>query len=168
VRKGEYSAAESKAAKMRQMIESDKYDAFLKFSYLLQAEVHVARESGEAALKALERAPGLRNNCPRYRALLAETHGLLNDVESAITEYLAFDDAIHLRNYDFGGDYFDYFYERSKVNFRLARLYEKKGESSKAIEYYSKALAQSKHAGEDLPELIEAKTRLARLRGRWK
>jgi len=165
VRKGEYSAAESKAAKMMQLIEGDKYDAFLEFSHLLQAEVHVARGNGEAALKALERAPGKRNNCPRYRALLADTHRLLNDIESAITEYLTFDDAITLRNYDFGGDYFDYFYERSKVNFHLARLYEKKGERSKAIEYYSKALAQWKHAGEDLPELIEAKTRLAQLRG---
>lgn len=165
VKKGEYSEAESRAAKMRQMIEGDKYDGFLGFFYLLQAEVHVARGNGEAALKALNEAPGLRNHCPRYRALLAETHRLLNDVESAITEYLAFDDAIHLRNYDFGGDYFDYFYERSKVNFHLARLYEKKGETSKASEFYSKALAQWKHAGEELPELIEAKTRLANLRG---
>jgi hypothetical protein len=77
VRKGEYSAAEPKAAKMMQMIASDKYDAFSEFSYLLQAEVHVARGNGEAALKALERAPGIRNHCPRYRALLADTHRLL-------------------------------------------------------------------------------------------
>jgi tetratricopeptide (TPR) repeat protein len=52
------------------------------------------------------------------------------------------------------------------VNFRLAKLYEKKGETSKAIEYYSKALAQWKHADENLPELIEAKTRLAKLRSK--
>jgi tetratricopeptide (TPR) repeat protein len=161
VKKGEYSAAESKAAKMMQMITSDKYDGFLEFFHLLLAEVHVARGSGEAALKALNEAPGIRYNFPRSRALLAETHRLLNDVESAITEYLTFDDAIALRH---GGDYIDYFYERSKVNFHLAKLYEKKGEPSKAIEYYSKALEQWKHAGEDLPELIEAKARLARLR----
>jgi tetratricopeptide (TPR) repeat protein/predicted Ser/Thr protein kinase len=166
VRKGELSAAESKAAKMMQMIEGDKYDGFLEFSHLLQAEVHVARGKGEAAQKALNKAPGLRNYFPRAHVLLADTHRLLNDVESAITEYLTFDDAIALRNYIQGGDYFDYFDERSKVNFHLAKLYEKKGEPSKAIEYYSKALEQWKHADEDLPELIEAKTRLARLSGK--
>ena len=113
----------------------------------------------------MNEAPGLRNNFPLSHTLLAETNRLLNEVESAITEYLIFDDAILSRNYVLGSGHFDYFYERSKVNFRLAKLYEKKGETAKAMEYYAKALAQWKHADEDLPELIEARARLAKLRG---
>jgi len=52
-----------------------------------------------------------------------------------------------------------------KYHYRLAKLYEKKGWPGKAIEQYEKFLDIWKDADEDLPELIDAKTRYAKLIG---
>ncbi|MBN2411387.1 protein kinase [candidate division KSB1 bacterium] len=49
--------------------------------------------------------------------------------------------------------------------YRLAKLYEEKGKKDKAIERYEKFLDIWKGADEDLPELIDATARLARLKG---
>ena len=46
----------------------------------------------------------------------------------------------------------------------LGKIYEKKGDAQLAIENYEKFLDLWKDADEDLPDLIEAKTRLAKLR----
>ena len=45
----------------------------------------------------------------------------------------------------------------------LGKIYEKKGDTQLAIENYEKLLDLWKDADEDLPDLIEAKTRLAKL-----
>jgi hypothetical protein len=50
-----------------------------------------------------------------------------------------------------------------KYHYRLTKLYEEKGWSGKAIEQYEKFLEIWKDADEDLPELIDAKERLAKL-----
>jgi len=47
----------------------------------------------------------------------------------------------------------------------LAKLYEEKGWSSKAIEQYERCVDIWKDADEDLPELIDAKKRLVKLTG---
>ena len=61
---------------------------------------------------------------------------------------------------------FDHFHEQSMVNYRIAQLYEKKGDHQQAMEYYEKALEQWKHADEDLPEPHDARARLERLKGK--
>nr|NIV69643.1 tetratricopeptide repeat protein [Phycisphaerae bacterium] len=50
-------------------------------------------------------------------------------------------------------------------HYRLAKLYERKGLTTKAIARYEHFLKVWKNADEDLPELIDAKARLAKLRG---
>ena len=52
-----------------------------------------------------------------------------------------------------------------KVFFLLGKILEQKGERDKARQQYEKFLKLWKNADEDLPELIEAKARLAKLRG---
>jgi tetratricopeptide (TPR) repeat protein len=47
----------------------------------------------------------------------------------------------------------------------LGEIYERQGDEKRAIESYEKFLDLWKDADEDLPELIEAKARLARLHG---
>jgi hypothetical protein len=49
------------------------------------------------------------------------------------------------------------------MNYRLGQLHEQQGNKSRAIEYFEKALEQWKDADEDLPELLDARERLARL-----
>ena len=48
-------------------------------------------------------------------------------------------------------------------HYQLAKLYEQKELKNKAIEKYQKFLKLWKNADEDLPELIDAKKRLANL-----
>jgi len=50
-----------------------------------------------------------------------------------------------------------------KHRYRLAKLYEEKGWTNKAIKEYKKFLEIWKDADEDLPELVDAKARLVRL-----
>jgi len=50
-----------------------------------------------------------------------------------------------------------------KYHYRLAKLYEEKGRSEEAIEQYERFLEIWKDADADLPGLIDAKERLARL-----
>ena len=47
----------------------------------------------------------------------------------------------------------------------LGKIYEKKGDTQRAIQNTEKFLDLWKDADEDLPDLIDAKKRLARLRG---
>ena len=52
-----------------------------------------------------------------------------------------------------------------KSVYLLGRIYEKKGDRTKAIENYEKLLLLWKDADKDLSDLIDAKARLAKLRG---
>ena len=52
-----------------------------------------------------------------------------------------------------------------KSFYLLGKIYEEKGDKKLAIKSYEKLLALWKNADADLPELIEAKARLAKLRG---
>ena len=51
-----------------------------------------------------------------------------------------------------------------KYHYSLTKLYQEKGSSIKAIEQYEKFLEIWKDADEDLPEPIDAKKRLAKLK----
>ena len=66
-----------------------------------------------------------------------------------------------LRNDQYG--YWAMFYPKSF--YLLVRIYESKGKKKLAMQNYEKLLELWKEADEDLPELIDAKARLERLRG---
>ena len=50
------------------------------------------------------------------------------------------------------------------AHYRLGKLYEKKGNNEQALKYYQDFLNIWKDADEDLPELIDAKSRLLKLK----
>ena len=52
-----------------------------------------------------------------------------------------------------------------RYHYRLAKLYEEKGLTDKAIEQYETFLNIWKDADEDWPEMADAKKRLAMLKG---
>jgi tetratricopeptide (TPR) repeat protein len=53
----------------------------------------------------------------------------------------------------------------ARYTFLLGKFYEKKGEKKPAIENYDKFLNMWKNADKDLPDIIDAKARLAKLKG---
>ncbi len=56
-------------------------------------------------------------------------------------------------------------YERPRGFYLLGKIYEKKGDQKLAIENYERFLDLWKEADEDLPDLMDAKARLAKLKG---
>jgi tetratricopeptide (TPR) repeat protein len=66
---------------------------------------------------------------------------------------------------DYGmSDRFIFFYERSLADYNIAKIYEKTGNTEKAIEHYEKFLDLMKAADPGITEIEDAKTSLANLK----
>jgi tetratricopeptide (TPR) repeat protein len=87
---------------------------------------------------------------------LAMAYKRSGDLDKAQAEYTRILDLVFLKVY--------YGYIISKSNYELAKIFEQKGKTEKAKEYYKEFLDIWKEADEDLPELSDAKKRLANLR----
>ena len=94
-------------------------------------------------------------NIPFLQDVLARTYYLNGDLEKAIAEYerlITFDPKSNDRRLI-----------HPKYHYRLAKLYEEKGLKEKAIGEFEKFLELWKDADKDLPELVDANSRLANL-----
>ncbi len=96
-------------------------------------------------------------NIPFLQDYLAQAYYLNGELDKAITEYE--------RLITFDPNSQDRRWIHPKYYYLLAKLYEEKDWKGKAIEQYEKFLELWKDADEDLPEFIDAKARLARLKG---
>jgi tetratricopeptide (TPR) repeat protein len=168
ITKGDFVEAQNLATKFHSLVHKNRYSfLFENYYQLLIAELQLARGDGRSARASLEKVSMLvQTHFPRCSALIAATDALNGEAETAIRVYKSSMNKIHTRNNYSGGDYFYYFLGRSKVYYNVAKLYEQKGDKTQALEYYSKALAQWKNADKDLPELIDAKTRVGKLTGK--
>jgi tetratricopeptide (TPR) repeat protein len=161
MKSGDFVTAQTKAALIKELVEKENYDKYyLDYYHLLLAEIYVSRGDGKAALAELGQPTTTTGWSPNQQAMRAASYALLGQYEEAIRVYKALYN--HVSSiYD---DAFGFYYERSKVNYRLARIYEQKGDTAQAIEYYSQAIEQWKNADPELPELIDAKSRYGRLK----
>jgi len=96
-------------------------------------------------------------NFPFQSDISARAYKQKGDLDNAIAEY------IKLITIDQKDDDRRLIYP--KYHYRLAKLYEEKGEKHKAIQRYQKFLNIWKNADDDLPEKMDAKKRLNRLKG---
>jgi tetratricopeptide (TPR) repeat protein len=130
------------------------------------AEIYLKKAQLPAVANIINKISGFtQRNFPHCRSLMADLLVLQGRFENAIHAYQEFYDDWGTTRAPFGGDFFDYFQERSMVHYRIAQLYERIGDSQLTISYYQKALDQWNNADEDLPELIDVKVRLTKLSG---
>jgi tetratricopeptide (TPR) repeat protein len=94
-------------------------------------------------------------NIPFLQDVLARAYYLNGELDKAISEYE------RLSTFDPKSN--DRRLIHPKYHYRLAKLYEEKGLKEKAIGELEKFLELWKNADKDLPELVDAKSRLANL-----
>jgi tetratricopeptide (TPR) repeat protein/TolB-like protein/predicted Ser/Thr protein kinase len=168
IRQGDYDEALATAERIQDYIVSSQYDDILMdYYYMLLAEVHVTKAQNTKASDMINKVSRTtKRNFPCCRRLTADLLVMQGRIENAIHAYQELYDDWVISGAYVGGDFFDYFQERSLVHYRVARLYEQKGDHQQAILYYQRALDQWKNADDDMPELINAKARLAKLKDR--
>ncbi len=134
---------------------------------LLQAEILLAQDFAEEAVKVMEKAEPLEtpsvytgdliyHNLPFIQDVLARAYAKKGDLDKAIAEYdrlVTFNPEGESRRF-----------VHPKYFYRVAKLYEQKGNRTKAIEHYEKFLTLWKDADEGLPEPEDARKRLVRLK----
>jgi serine/threonine protein kinase/tetratricopeptide (TPR) repeat protein len=166
LRAGRTDECRAAMERIKRYVEANKYDEVLMhFSHLLLAEIWTKNGQAVEALVAFDQAaPFIRNYSPRCRLLAAEILAMQGEIEKAKQAYADMADDWEMTFSGQAGDFFDYWQIRSMIKYKIARLYEKSGKRAQAVAYYQQALEQWKNADEDMPEYIDAKARLARLK----
>jgi tetratricopeptide (TPR) repeat protein len=165
VKKKDYAGAKALAKTIEKTIQSEKLDdSYKDFYNLLLGELSVAQGDSKAAREALEKcSEATKIYSPNYRILEAATYTLEGAPEKAIKVFLDCQNTL-ANSKQWLQEYFYYFLESSRVDYYVAQLYEKQGNKAKAVEHYTKALERWKDADPGLPEVEDAKKRLAGLK----
>jgi serine/threonine protein kinase/Flp pilus assembly protein TadD len=132
---------------------------------LFQAELNLAEGSPDKAIAAFRAANApavplesdsismINHNTPFFKDVVARAYQQKGDLDKAIAEYerlINFDPKDRAK-----------FMIHPELHYRLAKLYEKKGAKDEAISQYSKFLDLWKDADPGLPEVADARKRLA-------
>jgi len=160
---GDYAQAESSASELRQIAEMKLHDSYYLSHYNgLRAEIHLAQGKGrEASSLLMNVLPSIRATFPRFRILDAKTAATLGDKTRALK---LLDDTYNLEGLQYamvGGDFLDFWLERSKLDYYKAKTFEQFGDKNEAIRFYRKAVHNWRNADKDYPPYVEAKQRLA-------
>jgi len=141
--------------------------AQLQNSYeLFKAEILLAKKDTQGVIALLEKAssyeiPGMNppqlivHNLPTIQDVLARAYVENGELDKAMSEYE--------RLITFNPKSKSLRLVHPKYHYRLAKLYEQKSWTGKAIEHYQKFLELWKEADPDIPEVEEAKKRPALL-----
>jgi serine/threonine protein kinase/Tfp pilus assembly protein PilF len=171
LKEGEIDSAKARLTEIKSLlpdVDATHENHVSRFYDLLYGKVLLAEDSLEKAIAVSRRTESLLRipamevfdmvyyyNLPYLKEVLARAYQKKGDLNNAIVEYE------RLLTFDPGSK--DRRLIHPKSHYRLAKLYETKGYSVKAIEQYEKFLEIWKDADEDLPELMDAKKRLTTL-----
>ncbi|NIM58592.1 MAG: protein kinase [Candidatus Aminicenantes bacterium] len=168
---GRIDSAKSRLAEIKSLlpeIDPSSEDR-AEFEYdFLHGEVLLLEGSLEKAIDVLVKASPLGKppriqyigpyNFPFLKDVLARAYQQKGELDKAIAEYE--------RLITFDPNREERYLIHPKYYYRLAKLYEEKGWTGKAIEHHEKFLHFWKNADEGLPELVDAKKRLAALKAK--
>jgi serine/threonine protein kinase/Flp pilus assembly protein TadD len=163
-KKGDHEAVRDVASELALMVKDQNLEnSHMNYYYLLMGELHVAERNYQSAQDCLDSLTGhIKLSSPHYWKLRAETYALMGEWDNAIEAYSNFYSNFYLTAFGWG-NYFDFWRERSMVDYNLAKIYEKKNEPAKAIEHYEKFLDLMKNADPGIAEVDDARERLAEL-----
>jgi tetratricopeptide (TPR) repeat protein len=167
VKKGSTEAAKVRLAGMAPLKAEYYQDQITYCEAILNAEISIAEGSPGKAIDLMKKAkPHIVNyinypehqvqfNLPAQKDVLARAYVAAGDLDKAIAEYerIATFDPLEKSS----------FLIYPLYNYRLARLYEEKGLKAKARDRYSRFLDLWKDADPDIPEVENARKRLAGL-----
>jgi tetratricopeptide (TPR) repeat protein len=125
------------------------------YQQLVRAQAYYHAREWRKAVNEFARFAGLDRD-PITRCQLAECYLELGEWQKAIDETRSVQDM-------YAG--FGWWISYPKTFYLMGKIYEKKGDTNLAVENYEKLLDLWKDADKDLPDLIDAKKRLAGLRG---
>jgi len=165
VRQGDYTTAESLAEEIKKIIKRERYDPFLlDYYYRVMGEIYISQKRMDMVRGTFDKISPAKQFASSHayimKTAILEDDG---DYEGAIEAYKIFYGSSHLFRYT-GRDQVLFLQERFRVDYNIARLYEKMGERDKAVEHYEKFLELAKNADEGLVELEDAKKRLANIK----
>ena len=122
---------------------------------ILKGEIQLARGNTAEALDLIETGVKLRNDCITLESL-ANYYYKTGNLDMAILKYKEITAGRKQPGWE-GQEHW------IRAHYNLGKIYEKKGNYEQAIIYYQKFLNIWKDADDDLPELIDAKSRFAKL-----
>jgi tetratricopeptide (TPR) repeat protein len=164
---GRLDSAKSRLAEMRLILPRPKIDQDYDCNYL-QGEILLAGGKPQEAVSLLEKAPAriltslsygpymIFYNCPFLKDGLARAYEQNGEIEKATAEYERLTASYPKSP--------NPFLIHPKYYYRLARLYEKKGMKIKARGNFERFLDLWKDADPGLPEVEDARKRLAALK----
>ncbi|MCJ7594845.1 MAG: tetratricopeptide repeat protein [Desulfobacterales bacterium] len=170
VKEGNLESAKSGLEEIRSLLPDipQEYQNWITYyACFLEAEVCLAEGEAEKAILVCKQSPPMGGwimsvncwlyNVPFLRDVLARAYRQKGDLSRAAAEY---ERLIHFKTRA---------EERNLVHplyyFRLGEVKEEQGDRFDAVKNYERFLELWKNAAADIPEIIEAKTRLTRLRG---
>ena len=161
---GRIDKASAAAKEMRAIVAKRKMGpAFFETCQLLEAEIALARNKPKEALDLLGRRGfagfAASPTCTSARAAAEEALGLLAQAAASYREFLGPAEM----GASFRGDSVWYYHQLALVEFHLGRIAEKSGDKAAAADHYRKYLDGMTAADPGLPEVEEAKRRLAAL-----
>lgn len=163
IRKGDHAQAEAKAAAIKTAAETKLHDLYyLNLTLGLQAEIELTQGKIREASSSMDKMTHLvRASFPLFRMLDGRISAQLGERMRSQSLYDKTYNLVICQMFDFA----DFWLERSKLDYYKAQTYEHFGDKAEAIKFYEKAIYNWRNADKDYVNLVDAKARLAKLRG---